>query len=140
MPLFHSSNPEPQPAPAPAQTEEPQRSRSLFSRRGNSPDAAPSANGSTTGTASTKSNGGFFSRRRSSSSDDLNDIKHEPSVVTARQRVADAEAAEREADRALIQARAAVRGAREHVRLLEQEAIEEWVAIPLRYPCGLAIK
>lgn len=36
-----------------------------------------------------------------------------------------AEAAEREADRALFAAKAAVREAREHVRRLEREAAEE---------------
>lgn len=36
-----------------------------------------------------------------------------------------AENAEREADRALVQARAAVREAREHIKLLEREAAEE---------------
>ena len=54
-----------------------------------------------------------------------NNIKNDPSVVAARQRVSDAEAAEREADRALMQARAAVRDARDHVKRLEQEALEE---------------
>ena len=36
-----------------------------------------------------------------------------------------AEAAEREADRALVQARLAVKEAREHVKALEREAAEE---------------
>lgn len=38
-----------------------------------------------------------------------------------------AEAAEREADKALFQARAAVRDAREQVKRLEREAAEEYV-------------
>jgi len=38
-----------------------------------------------------------------------------------------AENAEREADRALVQARAAVKEAREHIKLLEKEAAEEYV-------------
>ncbi len=47
------------------------------------------------------------------------------SITAARERVLQAEAAEREADRALIQSRAAVRNAREHVKHLEREAAEE---------------
>ena len=43
----------------------------------------------------------------------------------ARQKGSDAESSEREADRALGQARAAVREAREHVKMLEREALEE---------------
>lgn len=49
----------------------------------------------------------------------------DPSIVQARERVMGAEAAEREADRALIAARDSVRNAREHVRRLELEAEEE---------------
>jgi hypothetical protein len=49
----------------------------------------------------------------------------DPSIVQARERVMGAEAAEREADRALIAARESVRAAREHVRRLELEAEEE---------------
>lgn len=120
MPLFQHSQPNPEPLPkrSPAQADEPHASRGIFSRSRNSPDAAPPVNGSTQpgNTASTKSSG-FFGRRRSSDDD--------PSVVTARQRVSDAEAAEREADRALMQARAAVRDARDHVKRLEREAGEE---------------
>ncbi|KAK7433357.1 hypothetical protein QQZ08_000297 [Neonectria magnoliae] len=49
----------------------------------------------------------------------------DPSVLDARQRVRSAEAAEREADRALDEARSSVREAREQVKLLEVEAREE---------------
>ncbi|EKM54737.1 uncharacterized protein PHACADRAFT_48332, partial [Phanerochaete carnosa HHB-10118-sp] len=73
-------------------------------------------------TASSRS-GGFFSRRRSSSSDP--DLRNDSSIVAARQKVGDAEARERDADWALGQARSAVREAREHVRMLEQETLEE---------------
>ena len=55
------------------------------------------------------------------------DLKHDPSIVAARQKVTDAETAESAADRALNEARAAVRAAKEHVRVLEQEALEEFV-------------
>lgn len=47
--------------------------------------------------------------------------------MQAKQRVADAEMAERNADRALVQARAAVRQAREDIKRLEREAAEECV-------------
>ena len=53
----------------------------------------------------------------------------DPSITAARQRVTDAEAAERDADRALSQARVAVREAREGVKRLEREAAEELVAL-----------
>ncbi|KAF2834968.1 hypothetical protein M501DRAFT_989352 [Patellaria atrata CBS 101060] len=78
----------------------------------------------------------LFGRRRSSSSVSDRDNhtsprrglfnrQEDPSIVGARERVLRAEAAERDADRALIQARGAVRGAREEVKRLEREAAEE---------------
>jgi hypothetical protein len=45
--------------------------------------------------------------------------------VAARERVLSAETAERDADRALFQARVAVKEAREHVKRLEKEAAEQ---------------
>lgn len=71
-------------------------------------------------TTGKRTSGGLFNRHS----------VEDPSIVDARQRVAQAERAEQEADRALVQARAAVRDAREHVKVLEQEAAEEYV-IPL---------
>ncbi|EXJ90324.1 hypothetical protein A1O1_03423 [Capronia coronata CBS 617.96] len=87
---------------------------------------------------------GFFggSSGRRSSSSDLRDSRRtstskrtagglfnknteDPSISDARQRVASAERAEQEADRALVQARAAVRDARDHVKMIEREAAEE---------------
>lgn len=62
----------------------------------------------------TNGSGGLFHRNH-----------QDPSIVQAKQRVADAEAAERNADRALVQARAAVREAREDIKRLEREAAEE---------------
>lgn len=95
---------------------------------------------------------GFFNRRRSSSlsSSDLdtrnrkgsNKLSHgstrgsggifhrdheDGSITAARERVMSAEMAEREADRALISARTAVKDARNHVKMLEREAEEEYV-------------
>ena len=49
----------------------------------------------------------------------------DPSILAARERVTNAEAAEREADRALAAARTAVKEARDHARRLEHEAAEE---------------
>lgn len=125
MPLFHHSQSNPEPLRSPAQADESHRGRSIFSRRGNSPEVKSSRNDltQTNNTVSTKSS--FFGRHRSSDDDMPHNIKNDPSVVSARQRVSDAEAAEREADRALMQARAAVRAARDYVKRLEQEAVEE---------------
>lgn len=78
------------------------------------------------------SSGGFFSRRRSS--EELSDRssgrsgksgKPESSILAARQKIADAENAERLASDALRQARNAAREAKEHIRMLEDEALEE---------------
>ena len=49
----------------------------------------------------------------------------DPSIVAARERVMAAEVAEREADRALLQAKTASREAKEETRRLEREAAEE---------------
>jgi len=40
-------------------------------------------------------------------------------------KVADAEAAERAADKALVEARSAVKSAREHIKVLENEVLED---------------
>jgi len=45
--------------------------------------------------------------------------------MAARQKVTDAEEAERQADRALIEARGMVKEAREHVKILEREALDD---------------
>jgi len=136
MPLFKntwdnqsSRGPEPLP-PSP-----PRRKRTgLFGSR-RSVDATPPhrnntyAAGHARHSPTSSSSGGLFSRRRSSG--DLSDRssrgsgKEEPSILTAKQKVADAENAERLADDALKQVREAVRDARDHVRLLEDEALEE---------------
>jgi hypothetical protein len=51
--------------------------------------------------------------------------REESSILAAKQKVADAENAERLAGDALRQARNAVRDAREHVRMVENEALDE---------------
>jgi hypothetical protein len=50
---------------------------------------------------------------------------HDPSITAATQSLRQAEAAERDADRALFVAKNAVREAREHVHRIEREAAEE---------------
>ncbi|KIW66937.1 hypothetical protein PV04_06219 [Phialophora macrospora] len=130
MPLFGHKNTAPEPTPTHAHTTKPRYSNS---------------------SADSSTRRGFFSRRRSSSlsSSDLdnrnnrhgsNKLSHgstrnsgglfhrnheDASIIAARERVLSAETAEREADRALIQARAAVQEARNHVKVLEREAEEE---------------
>jgi len=52
-------------------------------------------------------------------------IDRDPTILGARQKVTEAEEAEKEADRSLLQARGMVKEAREHVKILEQEAIED---------------
>jgi hypothetical protein len=64
----------------------------------------------------TSSHLNFF--RRPSSTNQSND----PSIMAAREKVAGAVALEKDADQALIQARSAVKEAREHVKILEREA------------------
>lgn len=71
------------------------------------------------------------SRRRSSSVSParktglLHRHDGDPSIRAAHERVVSAEAAEREADKALAHARAMVKDAREQVRRLEKEAAED---------------
>ncbi|MCJ1476816.1 hypothetical protein MMC13_005485 [Lambiella insularis] len=99
MPLFSRSEPAPAPQP---------ESRGLFGRR-------HSPAGTTTITTNNTQRGGTGLFHR----------KEDASISAARQRIANAEAAEREADKALFQARAAVKDAREQVKVLEREAAEE---------------
>lgn len=49
----------------------------------------------------------------------------DPSIQAAHDQVLIAEAAEREADKALLASKRAVKEAREHIKHLEQEAAEE---------------
>jgi hypothetical protein len=113
MPLFSHREPvEAAPEVPSKETEverEPSRRSTLFGRRRSAESAATA-----TTTSSTSPRRGFLTRER-----------EDASITAARERVASAEVAEREADRALMQARAAVREAREHVKRLEREAAEE---------------
>lgn len=123
MGLFGHKNNEPTPAthaaPARQSTSSSDGSprRGFFGRgRDPSPEYNDTRNGSKLSHGSKRSSGGLLHRNQ-----------EDPSIVDARQRVASAEAAEREADRALVQARTAVRDAREHVKRIEMEAAEEYV-------------
>lgn len=54
-----------------------------------------------------------------------NDVDRDPSILAAHEKVTLAERAEKDADKALMQARARVKEAREHVKILEREAHED---------------
>ncbi|KAF8893450.1 hypothetical protein BD779DRAFT_1506321 [Infundibulicybe gibba] len=132
MPFFTKSPSQPEPE----KSKSPQ-SNSFFSRSSQSPPAPKRGTNSTsprrgffgrhgsslnrqngtTRSARTNNNGGFFSMGNNHGKD--------PTILAARQKVTDAEAAEKEADRALMQARAMVQEAREHVKILEREASED---------------
>ncbi|OCT51415.1 hypothetical protein CLCR_09240 [Cladophialophora carrionii] len=133
MPLFGHKNTAPEPTPTHAHsTTNPRYSnssadgsprRGFFSRRRSSSlsssdlDTRNNRQGSNKlSHGSTRSSGGLFHRNHEDSS-----------IIAARERVLSAETAEREADRALVQARAAVQEARNHVKMLEREAEEEYV-------------
>jgi len=103
-----SSRREPEPV-----VTEPRRSSGLFSssrtsvdRNGNTVDTSPTRRGNKLG--------GLIGRNR-----------EDPSIIAARERVIQAEVAEKEADRALLEAKAASRSAREQTKILEREAAEE---------------
>ncbi|KAJ6498832.1 hypothetical protein C8R45DRAFT_980148 [Mycena sanguinolenta] len=70
---------------------------------------------------SARSGGSFFARGGGANFD----VHKDPTVMAARQKLTHAENAEAEADRALFQARAMVREAKDHVRVLEREAAAE---------------
>lgn len=110
MPLFGHKEPAPEPAPPV------QEKHGLFHSKRNSVDT----NSTTTNTSdSSRLN------RNSTKAGLFHRSNEDPSIMQARQRVQSAETAEREADRALVQARTAVREAHEHVRHLEREAEED---------------
>lgn len=150
MPIFSHRNevqnqPPPPPPPQPAVSLKNRTSESIFRRSRDEPTAPDPV---PTLPPQTSHNGGgfgsFFGNRRSSVERDTASISSNGSngnvlhrggrnsppyddsaIRAARQKVSDAESAERNADEALIQARAAVREARDHVGLLERVAEEE---------------
>lgn len=137
-----------EPVQEPPVEETPHRRHGLFGSRNRSPSPTPShrtdATHSTRYTSSTyhtsperEQNGGGLFRRGTDASSGRRSLLHrsfgngnnsaelDPSIVQARERVMSAEAAERDADRALMAARESVRQAHEHVKRLELEAQEE---------------
>lgn len=116
MPLFGTKNEEPAPV-------EPEHKSSIFSR--NSRNSGDLDRSNTTQSNGTSGKSSFFARRNHSEEEV---IGSDPSIKGARQKVKDAEAAERQADQALIAAKNAVRAARDHAQMLEREALEEWVS------------
>ena len=107
MGLFGGSNHNTTTTSQTTTTAEPRRSGTLFSRR-HSSQALPAET-----TTNTKSH------------NLLHRNTEDTSITAARERIINAEAAERNADRALMQARVAVKEAREHCKRLEREAAEE---------------
>lgn len=142
MPFFSRHEPEPAPVveqprkhglfssrqePAPVPVQQQPKKHGLFSSHR---DPSPvSSNSTTSYTTSPTRHSTDASKRHSSGGGLLSKFgggdHMDPSIVQARERVLSAEAAEREADRALMAARESVRNAREHVRRLELEAEEE---------------
>jgi len=138
MPFFsRSSEPAHQTAPQPVYEEPPKR-HGLFGRhRSPSPTHTNSTHSSARNASADRDHNGVYRRSTDASSNNGrrgllqrtfgngNNVEMDPSILAARERVMSAEAAEREADRALYAARESVREAREHVRRLELEAQEE---------------
>jgi hypothetical protein len=115
MPLFGRNSTETSPAdPEAKSVDNTQRRGNLFRRHRSS---------SPTATTTTAPNVNSHHRLLHRNAED-------PSIVAARERVLSAEAAERDADKALSHARGAVREARDHVKRLEREATEGSVTIP----------
>jgi hypothetical protein len=112
MPLFGHKEPVQEPV---VQEDVPSRRRSMFSSK---------TNHSTT--PSTRSEGNTSSPHRHGTGL-LHRDREDSSITAAREQVINAEAAERQADKALLTARAAVKEAREQVKRLEREAAEEYV-------------
>ncbi|KUI73233.1 hypothetical protein VM1G_08754 [Cytospora mali] len=138
MPFFSRREPEEEVPPEP-QYEEP-RKRGLLGSLRRDPSPTPTSSStqrsnSTRHTTSTYHSASSPNRRSTERSSKSGGLLHrfggsgneelDPSIVQARERVMGAEAAERDADRALELARREVRDAREEVRRLELEAKEE---------------
>ena len=131
MPLLGRNNRR-SPSPIPEPDNRHKRSGSMFSRNKNRDNYESQPMHDTNHSTRNGGGGGLFGtfRRSSDSSSDSSrsrSLSNDPSISAARQKVSDAESAERLADQALGSARAAVRSARDHVRMLEREAVEEYV-------------
>ncbi|KAH6662023.1 hypothetical protein B0J14DRAFT_554480 [Halenospora varia] len=90
------------------------RSSTLFNRRRSISPVTTTTTHHTTHNNTSPQRSGFLHRRG-----------EDASIIAARERVQNAERMERDADKALIHARAAVKEAREHVKRIEREASEE---------------
>ncbi|XXH02335.1 hypothetical protein Hte_008708 [Hypoxylon texense] len=126
MPLFSSRKPEEEVVHEPVP--EKRQSHSLFGSRHRSPSPTRTARTSTTTTSSRHS--GMLSppplpTKRTFGHGNTANPDVDPSILQARERVMQAETAERDADRALEAARVRVREARAEVKRLELEAAEE---------------
>jgi len=99
----------------------PKRRSTLFGRNRDVSPASTTNTRNTTQKQNSAGSGGSPHRR----SGLLHRRDEDPSIIAARERVMSAEAAERDADRALAAAKYAVREAREHIKRLEREAAEE---------------
>jgi hypothetical protein len=126
MPLFkRAATPPPPPPPEPERhglfgrkKTPPQNTAAGYDHRGNSLDNGVSRSGST--------GGGLFHRNHSPEATPMAGGRlNDSSIANARQRVAQAEAAERQADQAMMASRAAVAQAREQVKILEREVEAE---------------
>ncbi|KAF7852946.1 hypothetical protein EAF04_010823 [Stromatinia cepivora] len=124
MPLFgrHQEEYEPEPVVE----EPPKRSSSIFHRNRTesiSPSERTMSTVSSTPSQSSTRHRGFLHR---------NQEAQDPVIAAAEQRIINAEQMEREADRALINAREAVREAREHMRHLKLEMEAQAKALKVR--------
>lgn len=113
MPLFGRHSEEETAPAVPEKEETPHRRSTLFGRH-------RSVSPVSTTTTQTNNSRSSLSRRGLLHRNDA-----DPSIRAAHDRVLSAEAAEREADKALFNARAAVKEAREQVKRLEREAAEQ---------------
>lgn len=116
MPLFKSTESQRRAASA-SPTRESTTSGGMFSRNGRS---SVDSGSSSSPNGGSRSGGGFLGLGRNK-----NYLDNDPSIVGARQKIADAERAERDADEALRQARIRTNEARETIKILEREALEE---------------
>jgi len=131
MPLFGSKKEAPQTITTTTTHKQAPSTRSsgLFSRNKSS-SISPDGRSHTTTTAnhantSPNRHSSILSKSTGNSGGLLHRNHEDPSISSARERVMRAETAEREADKALIAARASVKEARAEVKRLEHEAAEE---------------
>ncbi|KAK5636437.1 hypothetical protein RRF57_012149 [Xylaria bambusicola] len=128
MPFFSSRRPEEEVHEEPAPM--PEKKHSIFGSRHRSPSPTTTSRTRTSTSSSRSDASSNPSRNRSVLSRTFGhgsgrNVELDPSIVQARERVMNAENAERDADRALEAARLRVREARNEVKRLELEAAEE---------------